>query len=677
MKNGEREAGASSPPLPIDRGRSYSRAVRSAKRMARAHLRPPPQLTVSEWADQFRRLSSVASAEPGPWRTDRAPYQREILDSVSDPEVEEVVVMSSAQVGKTEIINNAVGFFIDLDPAPILVVQPTLEMAEAWSKDRLSPMLAESPSLARKIPPTKTRSSDNTIRHKAFPGGHITVSGANSPASLASRPIRVVVQDEIDRFPASAGSEGDPCFLADKRTNTFWNRVKLKVSTPTVKGLSRIAKAYDESDQRQFYVPCPHCGHYQTLRWANVRWENSDPETAVFVCSDRESEEEGAPDRGCGAVIEEGDKADMLAAGEWRARYPKRRIRGYHLNSLYSPWRRWSEVVAEFLRSKDVPELLQVFVNTELGETWEEGGERLDADALIARPRWSSEAQVPMGVGMLTAGVDVQGDRLELLVLGWGAGQQQWTIAHDRILGDPAKDEVWRDLDALLFARYRHESGVDLRISAACIDSGGHHTEQVYRFVRPRQRRRIYAIKGMDGEGRPLVSRPKRIRGTRKVTPLTVGTVTAKDLIYSRLQIRQPGPGYIAFGEDLDEEFFQQLTAERAITKWSHGRPRRAYVKDPSLRNEALDLFVYAYAALGMVGRAAHERLERWVAQVAERARRAKQRDQEKEAGEPAEQEAPAEELEEDLEEALGPDPPKTKRKARRRRRGKTWVRDW
>lgn len=648
--------GAAAPP--IDPVASYRRAIRSAKRLARIHLRPPPAVTVSEWADGFRRLSSEASAEPGRWRTATAPYQREIMDSTVDPEVPEVVVMSSSQVGKTEILLNVVGYLIDLDPGPILVVQPTLEMSEAWSKDRLAPMLRDSPSLREKIPPAKSRSSGNTIRHKTFPGGHITMAGANSPAALASRPIRASLQDEIDRFPKSAGTEGAPSELADRRTNTFWNRIKLKVSTPTLKGFSHIDELYEASDQRQYHVPCPHCGHMQVLRWANVRWTEGDPETAVMVCSDDSDGEE----RGCGAIMEEGDKPGMLAGGAWVPRYATRKVRGYHINALYSPWRRWAEVVENFLRCKGSKEMLQTWVNTELGEPFEEDGERIEASALISRKERYA-AEVPIGAGLLTAGIDVQGDRLESLIVGWGVDEEHWLIRHDMLFGDPGQALVWEELDALLRSEFRHESGAGLKVSAALVDHGGHHGEHVMRFVTGKARRRIFACRGMDGEGRPLVSRPKRSRRSRQGKAVLVGTVPAKDLIFTRLKIRDPGPGFMHIPDTMEDEVIFQITNEKVITRWSHGRPRRAYGKiRPGVAVEGLDCLVYNYGALATVGRAAHRRLEKWVAAVAERAAKASEA-----SDEPPLPELPA---------PSDPVPvPKKRRKSRRRGRG--WVKNW
>lgn len=602
----------------VDRGQAVTRAASIERRLLTDRLRPPPELTVSEWADEYRVLSAEASAEPGRWYTSRAPYLRGILDAFSDPEVDSVTVMSSAQIGKTEILNNVVGFYVHQDPAPILVLQPTVQMGEAWSKDRLAPMLRDSPVLRDRFAPVKSRDSGNTILHKRFVGGHITIAGANSAASLASRPIRVVLSDEVDRFPASAGSEGDPVALAEKRTATFWNRKRGRFSTPTNKGASRIEESFHEGDQRRFHVPCPECDHSQTLKWSNVRWENRDASTACYVCES------------CGSMIGEEEKLSMLLEADrrqqegeegigWVAAEPDRKAASFHLNALYSPWTTWAELVAEFLDAKGNPERLRVFVNTVLGETWEEEGERLEADTLLAR-RETFAAEAPDGVGVLTAAIDTQGDRLEFMVIGWGAGEESWLLHWEQLWGDPGQKAVWNDAAERINQRWTHESGVQLSISACLVDSGGHHTEAVYRFVRPLQRRRVHAIKGVGGEGRPLVGRPSKANkwGVRL---LPVGVDTAKDAIFSRLRIEppddgEPRPGYLHLPDWADPELVAQITSEKVTTKYHLGRPRRTYTKTRA-RNEALDLLVYNYAALVVLGPSIVNNLGVW----AERAR--------------------------------------------------------
>lgn len=561
-------------------------------------LRPPPKLTVSEWADTYRYLSQESSAEPGRWNTSRAEYQRGMMDALNDPTIHTVVIMSSAQVGKTEALSNIVGYYLHQDPSPLLLVQPTLEMAETYSKDRLAPMLRDSPSLAEITPDPRSRDSGNTLLHKQLKNGaQITLAGANSPASLASRPIRVVLCDEVDRFPHSAGTEGDPVSLAFKRTTTFWNRKHILVSTPTVKGLSRIEGAWDQSDQRRFFVPCPHCGAMDYLRWSDGRngvyrvvWEEGRSHTAHYVCP------------GCAGKITDADKPWMLKRGEWRATaegVPG--VAGFHLNELYSPWRRFSEIVQDFLEKKGSPEQLKVWINTSLGETWEEQEtEGVDVDSLRKRLE-TYAADVPAGVGVLVGSVDVQDDRLECQVVGYGAGEESWLITHTQFHGDPGRAEVWHELDEFLLQTFDHESGTKLRLEAVCIDSGGHHTEQVYKFCKARFSRRIWAIKGMSQGGKEIVGRPSSNNRYRvKLFPVCVDT--SKEVIYSRFKIQTPGPGYMHLPNWVDDEYLQQLTAEKSIRKYKKGRGTvREWVKIRP-RNEAWDLTNYSLAALYTLG---------------------------------------------------------------------------
>lgn len=560
-------------------------------------LRPPPTLTVSEWSDRFRRLSSEASPEPGQWSTARAPFQRAIMDAWTDPLVETVVVMSSAQVGKTEMLLNAIGYVVDIDPGPILLVQPTLEMAEAFSKDRLDPMVRDTPSLQAKVSANR-RDASNTLRHKAFPGGQITLAGSNSPASLASRPIRYVLVDEADRFEST--KEGDPIALATKRTTRFWNRKHLIVSTPSVKGISRIESRFEESDQRRCYVACPHCDHQHVLQWRHVKWADGRPDSAALVCP------------GCGAEIDEQGRAAMLRAPVWRATAPFTGTAGFHIWEAYSPWRRLADIVADFLEAKRATDTLQVFVNTSLGETWEEQGEQADGSVLLAR-REPYTARVPDGACCLTAGVDVQDDRLEALVIGWGPGEESWVVDHRVIPGDPQRPEPWQELDQLLAEPFAHETGAMVTVMASCIDTAGHRTQYAYDFCRTRRHQRVHAVIGRAGSDMPIVSsRSTKGRGTerRTVDLYTVGTDQTKALLYSRLKITERGPGFVhlplahqgddAFRDGVDEEFIAQLTSEKLVTKHRMGVPHRVWVETRA-RNEALDMFVYAIAALRLL----------------------------------------------------------------------------
>ena len=402
-------------------------------------LKPPPELSISDWADANRRLSSEASAEPGQWRTSRAEYQRGIMDAISDGSVESVVIMSSSQVGKSEALGNAVGYYIDQDPAPIMLVMPTERDAEAWSKDRFSPMARDTPCLAGKIADPKSRDGSNKILHKRFPGGHLTIVGANAPSGLASRPIRILLCDEVDRYPFSAGAEGDPVNLAKKRTVTFWNRKIVLVSTPTIRGLSRIETAYAESDQRQYWVPCPSCGAHQVLVWGQVRWESAGgehrPETARYHCV------------ACDAAWSDALRWAAIRKGEWRARAPFRGIAGFHLNEVYSSWVRLEAMVRAFLSARaGGDEAMKTFVNTSLGESWMESGEAPDWRRLYdRRERWPA-GTVPEGGLILTAGADVQKDRIEVDVWAWGRGLESWLVDHLVIDGGPESEAAWAAL---------------------------------------------------------------------------------------------------------------------------------------------------------------------------------------------------------------------------------------
>jgi len=552
--------------------------------------KPPPKLTVSEWADRYRQLSGEASAEPGRWLTSRAEYQRGIMDAVSDPHIETVVVMSSAQVGKTEVINNIVGYHIHQDPAPMLVLQPTVEMAQTWSKDRLAPMLRDSAALRGKVHVSNRRDSQNTLLSKRFAGGHITMTGSNAPAGLASRPIRVVLCDEVDRYPPSAGTEGDPVSLARKRATTFWNRKVILTSTPTLSGVSRIEAEFELSDKRYFMVPCPHCGHSQRLLWGNVKWLKDEegkglPDTAAYHCGE------------CATVWSEADRLAAIRGGEWVATDPGGQIAGFHLSELYSPWSSIPDIARAFLAAQKNTESLKTWVNTALGEPWEDRGEQVDQTSLYSR-REQYTADVPDGALILTAGIDVQRDRIELEVVGWGEGEESWNVDYRVIFGDTARDEPWQDLEYALQNTYQHETNTAMQITAAVIDSGD-QTTRVYDFVRQSKHHRLYAGKGVSGAGRPVakVSHSATGKTARGIPLYQVGIDDAKAVIYARLKMAEQGPGFCHFPLDRDEEYFAQMTSEKLITKYRKGHPYKEWHKTRA-RNEALDCRVYAFAAL-------------------------------------------------------------------------------
>jgi phage terminase large subunit GpA-like protein len=508
-----------------------------------------------------------------------------MMDAFNDPSVREVVIMSSSQIGKTEILNNIVGYHVAQDPSPILVVQPTLDMAQTWSKDRLAPMIRDTPSLAYLVKDPRARDSGNTTLHKVFAGGHITACGANSPSSLASRPIRVVLCDEVDRYPVSAGSEGDPVSLAKKRAATFWNRKILMSSTPTNKGASRIEIAYEESDKRRYTVPCQHCKEDQFLEWSNVKWDKDKPETARYVCPL------------CGTEWDESERIRSIRQGKWVATEEFKGVAGFHLSALYSPWTPIVDGVRDFLEAKKQPATLRVWINTYLGESWEEEGDQVDDFSLSNRAEeWDA---IPNDVLLLTAGVDVQDDRLEAEVVGWGLDEESWSIAYKTFYGDPSAPHIWKDLDEFLAQTYEHESGEDMIVRATCVDSGGHNTQAVYKYVHPREGKRIFAIKGVGGEGKPIVGKPSK-NNIGKIKLFPVGVDTVKLLLFSRFKIQEAGAGYCHFPVGREDEYFKQLTAEKIATRYHKGFARREFVKTRT-RNEALDVRVYAMAALSLL----------------------------------------------------------------------------
>lgn len=518
------------------------------------------------------------------------------MDAVLDRYIWRVVVMSSAQVGKSEIILNIIGYFAHQDPSSIIQLQPTIQMAEAFSRDRVATMIRDTKVLAGLFADPRSRDSGNTLLYKKFPGGYLTLIGGNSPSSLASRPARIVLADEIDRLPPSAGNEGDPLALLVKRTNNYHNRIVVEVSTPTIDGASRIQFSFSQSDQRFFNVPCPHCGQLQPLKWANFRWSpdlSTSPEDIWIECE------------GCASQIREAQKPLMMRHGKWLATAESNGVAGFHLNELLSPWSPWRKIRDEFLAAKGDPELLRVFINTSLGEVWQEQGEGVDLEKVQARTE-TYAAPVPDPVLFLTAGIDVQDDRLEMTVDGWAFGEENYKIAHLIIWGDTGKPEVWKDLDDhLLMGRWRRADGVDLRIKAACVDTAGHATQRAYAFCKGKRGRRIFAIVGRAGEGKPYVSSPARKRYGRSKLPVelfTVGVDEVKRTIYRRLAEAEPGPGYIHFPDtaDFGPEYFAQLAAEKMVTSYKHGVPVRRFVRTRE-RNEALDCSVYSYAAMQLV----------------------------------------------------------------------------
>lgn len=552
-------------------------------------LRPPLRLTVSEWADKFRYLSSEASAEPGRWNTNMTPYMREIMDSVDDGEIEDITIMSSAQVGKSEFVSNTLGKHIHLDPCPILLVQPTDNMAQGFSKERIAPMVRDTPVLKELIKDASKKDSGNTVSHKIFPGGYVAFVGANSPSKLASRPVRITLLDEVDRFPITAGKEGDPVTLAEKRTNNFWNRKKIKVSTPTVKGISRIDKAFQDSTMEEWCLPCPSCGTYNKLEWKRTKWDS--PHSTVYMyCHE------------CGVEHTEAEwKSKKQLNGKWIAEQPEViGHRGFHLNELASPWKTWEQMRSDFLKAKKDPELLKTFINTSLGECWIENlGEKISWERLLERCE-DYGADLHDDILILTAGIDVQDNRLELEVVGWGIDEEKYGVEYKIFVGSPAETDVWNQLDEYLNKEFSFADGNKLRIVSSCIDTGGHYTQEVYDFVKPRQYlKRLFGIKGQGGDYVPVINGLRKTKHG-EIDLLSIGINALKDITYGSLKIETPGRNYCHFPSNINKgfgsEYFQSLTAEVKTMK-----NKKIVWEKTRERNEALDCRNYATAAFKLL----------------------------------------------------------------------------
>ena len=561
-------------------------------------LKPPPDLKLSEWADKFRRLAAGTTAEPGRWKTAKAPYQKEIMDAITDISIKKVVIMSAAQVGKTDaMVLNPIGYYIHYDPSPIMVIQPTIDMAEKFSKEKLSPMLRETPVLAERVN-DKSRSSGNTILQKIFPGGFVTIAGANSPTGLRSHTVRILLADEIDGYPASAGNEGDPLLLATKRQTTYWNKKQVDISTPTIKGASRIEIEYENSSKGEWNTPCPCCGELQPLVWGNVVYDKKDLSEIQYACEK------------CGVISSEAEWKERFIDGCFIHADPENPVKGFHLNTLASTLTTWREVVEKFILAyeemqKGNVELMKVWTNTEMGQTWEEDGETVEDDVLLER-REIYDCEVPEDVMYITAGVDTQDDRFEIDVVGWGAEYESWGIKYAVIYGDNSsiENQAWKDLDTFLSQTFEKKDGTKLKIICTCVDSGGHRTNQVYKFCKARFNRNIFAIRGSNNSAAAYIQKPKN--GNReKAYVFEIGVDTGKSWLMDRLKVENPGPGYCHFpledGKGYDEKYFKGITAEKKVMRYKMGKAYFAWeLKDKGQhkRNEALDCRNYATAAI-------------------------------------------------------------------------------
>ena len=564
-------------------------------------MKPPRLLNVSDWADQNRMLVTESSSEPGRWRTDRAPYQREIMNAFTEPGVWQIVMMASAQVGKTELELNMMGRAIDVDPGPMLFVQPTDDFAEDFSKRRVAPMIRACKALQRKVYEAKSRDAGNTITMKTFPGGSVAFTGANSPTELAGRPVRYVFMDEIDRFPASAGTEGDPLALAERRTETFrHNRKVVKTSTPTIKGASKIEKAYLTGTQEEWHTECPRCKAFSFIRFDDIRFDREEYRD--------ESGEKNYHVRNvrwrCPNCLEEtGEHDTKRCPAKWVQKNPgaiEAGIRSFRLNAFMSPWSDWTDICRSFLRAKDDPELLKVFHNTMLGETWEYRDRSGIPEQLYGR-RENYPAEVPDGVLVLTMGVDTQDNRLEYEVVGWDREEQSWGISRGIIPGIPDTPQVWEEIDALMDREWRLGNGMGLRVMGAFVDSGGHYTQNVYQECAKRfaAGRKIFAIKGEGGEGREYVSLMKRSNDGLKSPKFLIGVDSGKTAIMSATGVENAGPKYMHFPKDYragyDMEFFRGLISEKLVIHRRGGKSVMAWEKVYE-RSEPLDCRNYARA---------------------------------------------------------------------------------
>jgi phage terminase large subunit GpA-like protein len=567
------------------------------KKAAFMAFRPPEKLTLSEWADRYAFLSAESSAEGGRWHT--LPYQKGIMDAITDAKVEQVTVMKSARVGYSKILNHTIAFHIHQDPCPIMLVQPTIEDAQGYSKEEIAPMLRDTPCLKGLVSESKAKDGANTILQKQFPGGTLSMVGANSPRGFRRVSRRVVLFDEIDGYPASAGAEGDQIKLGIRRTEYYWNRTIVSGSTPTVKDFSRVERMFLQTDQRRYFVPCPDCGHMQYLKWPNIRWTDGDPSTAGYCCES------------CGVIIPHSKKRWMVERGEWRATAPGNgKHVGFHIWAAYSysPNATWPNLVEEFLDAKNDAEQLKTFVNTVLGETWEdEYASKVGADSLLERAAEEQYQQYvpPAEVLALTIGCDVQDDRLSLSVWGWGREEEGWLIDRVKLYGSPSRPEVWKQLDEILQKPYLNEADEEMKVLCCAIDSGGHHTQEVYQYSRERAAMGVIAIKGMSQKGKPPLGKASKVdvdykgKALKKGAQLfPVGVDTVKSLLFGRLKHNEPGAGYLHFFPTIGTDYFEELTAEKQILRFRNGYPERVWVKKSQAANEALDEMNYAYAAL-------------------------------------------------------------------------------
>lgn len=568
--------------------------VEELRAVVREVMKPAPRITLSEWADTYRMISPEAAAEPGKWRTDRTPYARDIMDAISDKRTREVVVMSGAQIAKTEILLNTIGYYVHYDPCPILLLEPTVDLATTISKTRVAPMIRDMPELRDKVAAPKSRDSANTTLEKLYKGGSLTLAGANSPNSLASRPIRVLLVDELDRMPLNVvgpgGSEGDAFELAKQRTANFYTRKIVSVSTPTVKGVSRIELNYEEGTQGRYNVSCVLCDALFEPKWSMVKWDKGEngehlPHTATLECPH------------CTYGHNDAERYRASAEGMWVHRFPNREKKSFHLTALVSPWARLKELVQRWLTAQKSNELRRTFMNTVLGESYEDLSSGIShLDFMSRREDYTVDA-VPLGVEIITMGVDTQDDRYEVTAVGWGMDDESWMLSHTVVHGVPSAPDTKKRLSDELLRTFIRVDGAPLRAQAVCIDSGGSYTQAVYAFCRENRIKRWWATKGMPNRTTNYPLFPSRATTTKKGKVYIVGVDTGKNLIYSWLRQDKPGPEYVHFPMSADVDYFEQLTSERVKKEFRNGYAHLVWFLPKKARNEALDCYVLAAAA--------------------------------------------------------------------------------
>lgn len=573
-------------------------------------MKPPENLTVSQWADKNRRLSSESSAEVGKWRTSRTPYMFDILDSFTDPKVEHIVVVAASQVGKSEAINNMIGYCIDQDPGPILLVEPLVENAKSYSKERIAPMIRETKCLRKAVAPPKSRDSGNTVLQKAFMGGMLTLTGSTESQALCSRPIRYLFGDERDRWAASAGSEGDPWGLATARTRTFYNRKMVEVSTPTVKGASKIAESFETGTKERWKSRCPHCGEYSEIKFKHIHYDHKS------IGTDENDEKiyeiwnifYSCPI--CGGVSTEHEIKKQPA--KWIAEAPDavklHKTRSFWLTAWVSPWATWHDIILQFLQAGHDSAKLQVVYNTLFGELWENRSGMQSEDEIMAR-REEYDAELPSGVLTLTCGVDTQDDRLEYEVVGYGHFGEKWGVKKGVIMGRPDSDDVWERLDDVIDHKYTFADGVSLGISLTFMDEGGHFTQEVRSRCLERQYKNVFAIKGAKNQSGsrsiPYTSPPRKqkiIINGRYIASAWVyeiGVDAGKQKIFDNLRVQTPGANYCHFPrrDDYGKEYFKSLMSETLVHDVKKKNPWQWEKLPGHERNEALDCRNYANAA--------------------------------------------------------------------------------